>query len=243
MTADIDAVLSRLRERPECRDAVEAIEELAGRTEFVRGLLRDAARAARKARAERDRLRSQRDEARAELQRLTASAADLASEWESRRDQHRRSPGGLLDRADAYDLCADELRVLLAGDRRERPRPRPHRGGGVVADRSVPDALARLAGRPEIAEYVALVAAEVNRLTAKVERLWDLLDEAHDSLPWCECCDVMGRPCSIGAALGESTPAPIDDRTERWIEKVQADAKPGPKHALSESTPEVPSDG
>lgn len=30
MTADIDAVLSRLRERPECRDAVEAIEELAG---------------------------------------------------------------------------------------------------------------------------------------------------------------------------------------------------------------------
>jgi len=65
-----------------------------------------------------DRMRSQRDEARGELQRLTASAADLASEWESRRDQHRRSPGGLLDRADAYDLCAEELRVLLAGDPR-----------------------------------------------------------------------------------------------------------------------------
>ena len=30
MTADIDAVLSRLRERPECRDAVEVIERLRG---------------------------------------------------------------------------------------------------------------------------------------------------------------------------------------------------------------------
>lgn len=88
-----------------------------------------------------------------------------------------------------------------------------------------------------------LGGSKAENALAEVERLRDLLDEAHDSLPWCECCDVMGRPCSIGAALGESTPAPIDDRTERWIEKVKADAKPGPKHALSESTPEVPSDG
>ena len=71
MTADIDAVLSRLRERPECRDAVEVIEELRrrkatddGAYEHVVGLYHAADEALRVAErdlaaltAERDRLR------------------------------------------------------------------------------------------------------------------------------------------------------------------------------------------
>ena len=36
MTADIDAVLSRLRERPECRDAVEVIERLTAERDRLR---------------------------------------------------------------------------------------------------------------------------------------------------------------------------------------------------------------
>ena len=77
MTADIDAVLSRLRERPECRDAVEVIEELAGRTEFVRGLLRDARQGCEEARAERDRLREACFEASKRLYGSLARHRDL----------------------------------------------------------------------------------------------------------------------------------------------------------------------
>ena len=36
MAADIDAVLSRLRERPECRDAVEVIERLTAERDRLR---------------------------------------------------------------------------------------------------------------------------------------------------------------------------------------------------------------
>ena len=77
MTADIDAVLSRLRERPECRDAVEVIEELAGQTEFVRGLLRDARQGCEEARAERDRLREACFEASKRLYGSLARHRDL----------------------------------------------------------------------------------------------------------------------------------------------------------------------
>ena len=40
MTADIDAVLSRLRERPECRDAVEVIERLTAERDRLREAIR-----------------------------------------------------------------------------------------------------------------------------------------------------------------------------------------------------------
>ena len=39
MTADIDAVLSWLRERPECRDAVEVIERLTAERDRLREAL------------------------------------------------------------------------------------------------------------------------------------------------------------------------------------------------------------
>lgn len=61
MTADMDAVLSRLRERPECRDAVEVIERLAAeRDAFVRAKESQVGRLearAQEAEAENERLR------------------------------------------------------------------------------------------------------------------------------------------------------------------------------------------
>ena len=78
MTADIDAVLSRLRERPECRDAVEVIERLTAENErmtemdeqryrFTVTLQNDTARLHdenRRLTAERDRLREALDKDR-----------------------------------------------------------------------------------------------------------------------------------------------------------------------------------
>ena len=68
MTADIDAVLSWLRERPECRDAVEVIERLrAKRDAFVLAKEAQIGRLearAQEAEAERDRLREALDKDR-----------------------------------------------------------------------------------------------------------------------------------------------------------------------------------
>ena len=68
MTADIDAVLSWLRERPECRDAVEVIERLrAERDAFVLAKEAQIGRLearAQEAEAERDRLREALDKDR-----------------------------------------------------------------------------------------------------------------------------------------------------------------------------------
>lgn len=88
MTADIDAVLSRLRERPECRDAVEVIEELRrrkatddGAYEHVVGLYHAADEALRVAERDLAALTAERDRLREAIRwhRLAAEASMGAS--------------------------------------------------------------------------------------------------------------------------------------------------------------------
>ena len=134
--------------------------------------------------------------------------------------------------AGRVDLTDAEVRAALVADLR--------------GWRAVPDAvLSRLAGRPEIAEYVALVAAEVERLRqieaaaeayhAEWDR-WkriavDLADEEHRLL---RSLAVAAVDCRLADEIAE------------WVDglELHGDAElMAALAALGESTPEVPSDG
>ena len=171
MTADIDAVLSRLRERPECRDAVEVIEELAGRTEFVRGLLRDARQGCEEARAERDRLREACFEASKRLYGSLARHRDLDLDLVSYRH--------LLEASTILNVALDAAL-----------------GESPVPDEPTSDESFEHVGHGEgMSMFIGHVSG-------------------------CPACEATRRKM-------------LDEQTERFMERVKADAQPGPKHAAA----------
>ena len=195
---------------------------------------------------ERDALREELQLRRSELVAAMADAARLRALLREARDAFDEMTGDY-----PKELVATEEWYLLGAPAGAAPTV-----VDVIAPADEMTQLRRMAtwglhpsNEPAARKVWAYAADEINRLTAEVERL-------REAIRWHRLAaeETVGADTTdpeyyepfdhaLWAALGESTPAPIDDRTERWIEKVKADAKPGPKHALSESTPEVPSDG
>ena len=141
MTADIDAVLSRLRERPECRDAVEVIERLTAENErmtemdeqryrFTVTLQNDTARLHdenRRLTAERDRLR----EALAEVHEWALDAYHQGTDEEF---EFAASNGGTYTCLSTWEE-ADELLPRIAALLGESPVPdEPTSDGSTDAD-------------------------------------------------------------------------------------------------------------
>ena len=115
MTADIDAVLSRLRERPECRDAVEVIEELRrrkatddGAYEHVVGLYHAADEALRVAERDLAALTAERDRLREAANTLAAVRADAM--WMARLARSSSWPGEMAHRV---EVAAERVLSLL----------------------------------------------------------------------------------------------------------------------------------
>ena len=136
MTADIDAVLSRLRERPECRDAVEVIERLTAENErmtemdeqryrFTVTLQNDTARL----HDENRRLTAERDRLREAANVLAAVRADAM--WLARLARGSSWPGEMAHRV---EVAAERVLSLL-GESPVPDEPRDERCGGTLGRR------------------------------------------------------------------------------------------------------------
>ena len=184
MTADIDAVLSRLRERPECRDAVEVIEELRrrkatddGAYEHVVGLYHAADEALRVAERDLAALTAERDRLREAANTLAAVRADAM--WMARLARSSSWPGEMAHRV---EVAAERVLSLL--------------GESPVPDEPTSD---------ESFEHV---------------RHGEGMSMFIGHVSGCPACEATRRKM-----LGE--------QTERFMERVKADAQPGPKHAAA----------